>query len=76
MIFFKILLLNLVVVIFVMKRNINMNFQIYKITNLNTNVKNMKILLKFNPKHHWKNEVEIILEELLNNTKHMHLESQ
>jgi hypothetical protein len=36
----------------------------------------MKILLKFNPKHHWQNEVEIILEELLNDPKHMHPKSQ
>jgi len=59
-----------------MKINISVNFQIYKITNLNTNVKNMKTLFKFNPKHHWQNEVEIALEELLNNTKHMHPKSQ
>jgi hypothetical protein len=32
----------------------------------------MKTLLKFNPRHHWQNKVEIIPEELLNNTKHMH----
>jgi hypothetical protein len=51
-------------------------FQIYKITNLNKNLKNMKTLFKFNPKHHSQNEVEIILKELLNNTKHMHTESQ
>jgi hypothetical protein len=38
MIFLKILLLNLVVVVFVMKINIRMNFQIYKITNINTNL--------------------------------------
>ncbi len=36
----------------------------------------MKTLHKFNLKHHWQNKVEIILKELLNNTKHVHLESQ
>ncbi len=51
-------------------------FQIYKITNLSTYLKNMKTLFKFNPKHHWQNEVEIIPKELLNDTKHMHLELQ
>jgi hypothetical protein len=45
----KILFLNLVVVVFVMKRNINMKC---KIKNLNTILKNMKTLLKFNPRHH------------------------
>jgi hypothetical protein len=32
----------------------------------------MKTLLKFNPRHHWQNKVEIIPKELLNDTKHMH----
>jgi hypothetical protein len=36
----------------------------------------MKTLHKFNRKHHWQNKVEIILKELLNNTKHMHMELQ
>jgi hypothetical protein len=36
----------------------------------------MKTLFKFNPKHHWQNEVGIIPKELLNNTKHLHLELQ
>jgi hypothetical protein len=32
----------------------------------------MKTLLKFIPRHHWKNKVEIIPKELLNDTKYMH----
>jgi hypothetical protein len=36
----------------------------------------MKILLKFNPKHHGQNKVGIIPKELLNDTKHMDLELQ
>jgi len=36
----------------------------------------MKTLLKFNPKHHWQNKVEITPNELLNDTKHMHMELQ
>jgi predicted secreted Zn-dependent protease len=51
-------------------------FQTCKKTNLNTNIKNMKTLLKFNPKHDWKNKVEIILGELLNDIKPMHSELQ
>jgi len=36
----------------------------------------MKILLKFNPRHHWQNKIEFIRKELLNDTKHMHPELQ
>jgi hypothetical protein len=50
--------------------------QACKTKNLNTNIKNMKTLLKFNPKHHWQNKVGIIPKELLNDTKHMHSELQ
>jgi hypothetical protein len=34
----------------------------------------MKKLLKMNPKFHFKYDIEFIPEELLNDTKHMHLE--
>jgi len=34
----------------------------------------MKNLLKMNPKFHFKYDIEFIPKELLNNTKHMHLE--
>jgi hypothetical protein len=47
-------------------------FQTCKTINLNKNIKNMKTLLKFNPKHLWENKFGIIPKELLNNTKHMH----
>jgi hypothetical protein len=36
----------------------------------------LKTLFNFNPKHHWQNKIEIILEELLNDTKYMYLELQ
>ncbi len=51
-------------------------FQICKITNLNTSLKTMKTLFKFNWRHHWQNKVEIIPKEWLNNTKHMHPQLQ
>jgi hypothetical protein len=40
----------------------------------NTKLKNMKILLKMNPKHHLPNDNKIILEELLLDTIHVHSE--
>jgi hypothetical protein len=44
------------------------------ISNFDFELKHMKILLKMNPKFHFKYDVEFIPKELLNDTKHMHLE--
>ncbi len=44
------------------------------ISNLVYKLKHMKHLFKMNPIFHFKYDIEFILEELLNDTKHMHLE--
>ncbi len=41
---------------------------------LNTTLKNMKILLKLNPKHHVSNDYDMIPQELIIDTMHIHLE--
>jgi hypothetical protein len=47
---------------------------ICSILDLNTKLRNMKNLLKMNPKHHLLNYNKIILKELLLDTIHVHLE--
>jgi hypothetical protein len=42
------------------------------ISNLDFELKHMKILFKMNPRFHFKYNIKFILEELLNDIKHVH----
>jgi hypothetical protein len=44
------------------------------ISNLDPKLKLMKNLLKMNPKFHFEYDIKFVPKELLNDTKHMHLE--
>ncbi len=44
------------------------------ISNISSNLKHMKIILKMNPKCHLENEIEFTPYELTSDTKHVHQE--
>jgi hypothetical protein len=47
---------------------------IHPISDINIKLKNMKSILKFNPKHHMPNDSDTIPQGLTKNEKHGHLE--
>jgi hypothetical protein len=66
--------LHLIIIVFCDEKTFIQELIICNISDLNTTLKNIKALLKFNPKHHVSNDYDMIPQELIINNMHIHLE--